>query len=137
MPTYRAPLGDIRFVLDEVLGVEQLSALPGYEEATPDVIHAVLEEGARLCEDVLFPINQSGDAEGCAFERGEVRTPKGFADAYRTFREGGWSGLDLDPEYGGQGLPRTVRFVMDELLSSANLSFAMYPGLTHGAFSGI
>ena len=137
MPTYRAPLADIRFLLDEVLGVEQLSALPGHEESTPDLIHAVIEEGARLCEEVLFPINQSGDAEGCTFEKGVVRTPKGFIEAYSAFRDGGWSALDHDPAYGGQGLPRTVRFVMDELLSASNLSFAMYPGLTHGAFSGI
>ena len=116
MPTYRAPLRDIRFVLHELVGSEKLNALPGYEDATPDVFDAVLEEAAKLCEEVLFPLNQSGDAEGCTFENGEVRTPIGFKDAWNTFVAGGWTGLASSPEWGGQGLPLTLRYVLDEMI---------------------
>jgi len=133
MPTYKAPLDDIRFVLDEVLDVGQLTALRGYEDAAPDVLLAVLEEGGKLCEEVLAPLNQQGDAEGCRLENGVVRTPTGFKEAYAAFREGGWPAMIADPEYGGQGLPRLTRFVFDEMLCSANLSFSMYPELAHGA----
>ncbi|NNG02496.1 MAG: acyl-CoA dehydrogenase [Inquilinus sp.] len=137
MPTYKAPLEDIRFVLHDVLQVEQLTALPGYEEATADLIDAVLEEGAKVAENELFPLNRSGDEEGCIYENGVVRTPSGFKQAYDTFIAGGWTGISCDPEYGGQGLPKVLNFVMEELLCSANLSFAMYPGLSHGAYNAI
>ncbi len=137
MPTYKAPLEEIRFLLHDVLDVGQLAALPGYEEATPDVVDAVLAEGAALCEQVLFPVNQSGDAEGCRWENGVVTTPSGFKEAYAQYAAGGWTGLAADPAYGGQGLPEAVRFVMEELLCSANLSFSMYPGLSHGAYSAL
>ncbi|MEQ8964323.1 MAG: acyl-CoA dehydrogenase C-terminal domain-containing protein [Azospirillaceae bacterium] len=137
MPTYHAPLDDIRFVLGELLGTEKLAELPGYEEATPDIVDAVLEEAAKLAENELFPLNQSGDEEGCVFENGVVRTPKGFKAAYDAFTAGGWAGLAADPEYGGQGLPKVVNFVMEEVLSSANLSFSMYPGLTQGAYNAL
>ena len=133
MPTYKAPLDDVRFVLDEVLDVSQLSSLPGYEEATPDVLLGVLEEGGRMCEELLAPLNQSGDAEGCHYENGAVRTPSGFKEAYRAYREGGWTAMSAVPEFGGQGLPHLTRFVFDEMLCSANLSFSMYPLLAHGA----
>ena len=133
MPTYTAPLDDIRFVLTEVLDVGQLAALPGYEEATPDVLMAVLEEAAKLCESVIAPLNQSGDAEGCHLENGAVRTPKGFKEAYDEFVKGGWPGMTAPVEWGGQGLPHLTRFVFDEMLCSANLSFSMYPELGHGA----
>jgi alkylation response protein AidB-like acyl-CoA dehydrogenase len=133
MPTYKAPLDDIRFILTEVLDVEQLSKLPGYEEATPDVLLAVLEEGGKLCEEVLAPLNQSGDAEGCHYENGAVRTPAGYKEAYAQFVAGGWPAMTAPPEYGGQGLPHLTRFVFDEMLCSANLSFSMYPELGHGA----
>ncbi len=137
MPTYRAPLDDIRFVLHDVHGVARLAELPGCEEATPDVVDAVLAEGAKVCEEVLFPINQSGDAEGCTYDQGTVRTPSGFIDAYKQYTAGGWTGLAADPAYGGQGLPEAVRFVFEEMLCSANLSFSMYPGLSHGAYSAL
>ncbi|AHG87636.1 Acetyl-CoA dehydrogenase-like C-terminal domain protein [Gemmatirosa kalamazoonensis] len=133
MPSYKAPLDDIRFILTEVLDVEQLSRLPGYEEATPDVLLAVLEEGGKLCEEVLAPLNQSGDAEGCHYENGVVRTPAGFKEAYAQFVSGGWPAMTAPAEWGGQGLPHLARFVFDELLCSANLSFSMYPELGHGA----
>lgn len=137
MPIYRAPLEDVRFVLDEIVGVGQLSRLPGCEDATPDVIAQVLEEGARLCEEVLFPLNQSGDAEGCHFENGVVRTPKGFKEAYDTYIAAGWQGLSCDPAYGGQGLPKLVNTMLEEFICSANLSFGMYPGLSLGAYNAL
>ncbi len=133
MPTYNAPLDDIRFVLDEVLDVGQIARLPGYEEATPDLLYSVLEEGGKLCEDVLAPLNQTGDAEGCHYERGAVTTPTGFREAYAAYCEGGWPAMTATPDFGGQGLPKLTRVVLDEMLCSANLSFSMYPELGHGA----
>ena len=135
MPQYRAPLDDMRFVLTEVIDVDQVSRLPGHEEATADVLLGVLEEGARLCEEVLAPINQSGDAEGTRYENGQVRTPAGFKEAYRRYVEGGWASMTALPEHGGQGLPHVARVVFEEMLCAANLSFAMYPGLAQGAYS--
>ncbi len=137
MPVYKAPLDDIRFLLNDVHDVAQLAALPGYEDATPDMIDAVLEGGARMCEDVLFPINQSGDLEGVTFANGVVTTPSGFKEAYARYIEDGWTAVGSDKAYGGQGLPEAVRFVMEEMLCSANLSFSMYPGLSHGACSAL
>ena len=137
MPIYKAPLEDARFVLDEIVGAGKLAELPGYEDATPDLIAQVLEEGAKLCEEVLFPLNQSGDAEGCTFENGVVRTPKGFKEAYGTYIEAGWQGLACDPAYGGQGLPKLVNTIMEEFICSANLSFGMYPGLSLGAYNAL
>jgi alkylation response protein AidB-like acyl-CoA dehydrogenase len=137
MPTYRAPLEDIRFVLDEVVGAARLADLPGHEDATPDLISAVLEEGARFAENELQPLNRSGDREGCTFENGVVRTPEGFREAYRGYAEGGWTGITADPDYGGQGLPHLVGFVMEEIVSSANMAFGMYPGLSHGAYNAL
>ena len=133
MPTYKAPLDDVRFLLTDVLAAEELSQLPGYEEATPDLLLSVLEEGGRLCEEVLQPLNQSGDVEGCRMEDGQVRTPEGFKAAYDEFVQGGWPAMTGAPEYGGQGLPHLTRFIFDEFLCSANLSFSMYPELGHGA----
>ena len=137
MPTYAAPLDDIRFLLHDVHDVGQLAALPGYAEATPAMIDEVLAGGATFCEEVLFPLNQSGDAEGVHLEHGEVRTPAGFRDAYGRYAADGWTAVAADPAYGGTGLPEMVRFVMEELLCSANLSFSMYPGLSHGAYSAL
>ncbi len=97
MAVYKAPLKDINFVLNEVLDVSSLSKLPGYQDATPDTIQAILEEAAKLCENVLFPLNRSGDEEGCTYENGVVRTPKGFKHAYDMFREGGWTAMTCDP----------------------------------------
>ncbi|QQG36486.1 MAG: acyl-CoA dehydrogenase C-terminal domain-containing protein [Micavibrio aeruginosavorus] len=137
MPSYKAPLENIHFVLHEVLDVAQVAALPGYEEATPDLIDQIIEEGAKVCEEVLFPLNQSGDAEGCLYENGVVRTPKGFKEAYRLFCEGGWPGLVADPQYGGMGMPHVVNCVLQELICSANMSFGMYPGLSEGAYRAL
>ncbi|GIK97460.1 MAG: acyl-CoA dehydrogenase [Alphaproteobacteria bacterium] len=137
MPTYKAPLRDMRFVLHELLGVEQLSRLPGYEEATADLVDSVLDEGARLAEEVLAPLNRGGDEEGCRFENGAVATPAGFRQAYDTFAAGGWTSLACDPDYGGQGLPQTVNLAFVEMICSANLSFGTYPGLSHGAYNAL
>lgn len=137
MPVYKAPLDDISFVLNDVLDAEQLSGLPGYEDATPDLTGQILEEGAKICEQVLFPINLSGDEEGCTFKDGEVTTPKGFKEAYQTFSEGGWCGLSADPDYGGMGMPVTINTVMQEMICAANFSFGMYPGLSQGAYDAL
>jgi alkylation response protein AidB-like acyl-CoA dehydrogenase len=137
MAVYKAPLKDIQFVLNEVLDVSSLARLPGYEDATPDTVQAVLEEAGKLCENVLFPLNRSGDEEGCHYENGVVRTPKGFKEAYDQFREGGWTAMTCDPEYGGQGLPATVGFAIQEMITAANQAFGMYPGLSHGAYEAL
>lgn len=137
MPSYKAPLEDIRFILNEVIDAGSLASLPGYAEATADANDAILEAAAQVCEEALFPLNQSGDMEGCDFNNGKVTTPSGFKDAYKTFRESGWTGLSCKTEYGGQGLPILLNFVVDELVCSANMSFGMYPGLSHGAYNAI
>jgi alkylation response protein AidB-like acyl-CoA dehydrogenase len=138
MVTYSAPLEDIRFLLNELLDYEgTVAGLPGYEEASADIVEAVLEEGAKFCENELLPLNRPGDEEGCIFENGVVRTPAGFKEAYKAFAEGGWTGLSCDPAYGGQGLPKTLQFIFEELICSTNLSFGMYPGLSHGAYNAL
>jgi alkylation response protein AidB-like acyl-CoA dehydrogenase len=137
MTVYRAPQRDMRFVLHELLEVEQLAALPGYEDASADLIDQVIAEGAKLAENVLLPVNRAGDEAGCVYENGVVRTPPGFKEAYDAFARGGWTGLAADPDYGGQGLPKTVKFVVDEMVCSANLAFSTYPGLSGGAYHAI
>jgi alkylation response protein AidB-like acyl-CoA dehydrogenase len=135
MPTYKAPLDDIHFILNEVLNAGQLTAyFPDFDLGT---MSAVLEEGAKLCEEVLQPINRSGDEEGCVWNNGAVTTPKGFKEAYKMFCEAGWPALGCDPAYGGQGLPHAVNTVFEELICSANLSFGMYPGLSRGAYDAL
>jgi len=138
MLTYRAPLEEYRFVLHELFDYDGVVAsLPGYEEGTSDLADAVIEECAKFCENELMPLYQSGDAEGCTFENGEVRTPKGFKQAYDAFVRAGWPGLAASTEYGGQGLPKTLQLMRDELVCSTNLSFGIYPGLSHGAYNAI
>ena len=137
MPSYKAPLRDTRFVLHDVLKVASHNNLEGFADATPDVIDAVLEAGAQIAEEVLAPLNQVGDREGCRIADGMVTTPTGFREAYRTWVEGGWTGLTCDPEYGGQGMPFVVGFAVNEMMSAANMAFAMYPGLSHGAYEAI
>ena len=138
MPVYKAPLDDMRFVLNDVLGYEAaVAGLEGYEEATPDLVDAILEEAAKLCENELLPLNLTGDAEGCRYENGVVRTPAGFREAYALYAESGWTGLTCDPAYGGQGLPKTIGFAVEEMICSANMAFGMYPGLSHGAYNAI
>jgi butyryl-CoA dehydrogenase len=134
MPAYKAPLRDMRYVLYELMDGDDLTSLPGFEDFGRDTIDAVLEEAAKICEEVLQPLNRSGDEEGCHFDNGVVRTPKGFIKAYKTFREGGWTAIGCDPAYGGQGAPAAVNVLFEEMMCSANLSFGMYPGLSHGAY---
>jgi len=134
MASYKAPLRDMRFVLFELMDGEDIVTLPGYEEATRDLIDSILEEAARFCEEVLLPLNRSGDEEGCVFENGVVRTPKGFPEAYKAFCEAGWPGITASPEFGGQGLPKVVNGLIEEMICSSNLSFGLYPGLSHGAY---
>jgi alkylation response protein AidB-like acyl-CoA dehydrogenase len=134
MPHYKAPLRDIHFALREMTDFQKIQSLTPFQDVTDDVVDAVLNEGAKFAETVLFPINRSGDEEGCHYENGTVRTPKGFKEAYNQFVEGGWSSLSSDPAYGGQGLPESLGIILEELICSANNSFGLYPGLTRGAY---
>lgn len=135
MATYKAPIRDMQFVLHELLDAERCFAeLEGFEEASADIIDSVLEEGAKLCESVVFPTNRTGDVEGCRLDNGDVRTPSGFKEAYDALASGGWLALASDPEHGGQGLPHTLSVFFEEMLQSCNMSLALYPGLTRGAY---
>ena len=136
MPTYTAPTKDMQFVLHDVLRASEQD-VPGYDELERDFTGAVLDEAGKLATDVLHPLNAWGDREGCRLENGVVRTPKGFPEAFAQVREGGWTALDCDPDYGGQGLPYLMQTAVGEILSSANMAFNMYQGLTHGAYSAI
>lgn len=137
MPAYTPPLRDMQFVLHEMLKVsDELKALPPYADVDADTINAVLEEGGRFAAEVVFPINISGDTEGCTLDKTthEVTTPKGFKEAYARYVEGGWAALSCDPAYGGQGLPFVVNQCFYEMMNSANQAWTMYPGLSHGAY---
>ncbi|MFA7277224.1 MAG: acyl-CoA dehydrogenase C-terminal domain-containing protein [Pseudobdellovibrionaceae bacterium] len=137
MPVYKAPLENMRFVLHDVLNAGQLSELSGYEQASPDMIDNILSEAAKICEEVLFPLNQSGDAEGCHFTEGAVTTPHGFKEAYETYTQGGWTALSAEPEFGGMGMPHLLNFAVMEMICAANMSFGMYPGLSEGAYRAL
>ncbi len=137
MSTYFAPVQDMQFVLQELAGLEKISRLPGYEEATPDLVNAVLEEAARLAGEVLSPINKTGDLEGTRIEGGRVVVADGFTEAYIQFREGGWPGLQFNPEYEGQGLPVVLQMAVSEMCQSANLAFSLIPLLTQGAIEAL
>jgi alkylation response protein AidB-like acyl-CoA dehydrogenase len=137
MPTYTPPLRDMRFVMEELLDVPGvLKSLPAHADNDMDTVMAILEEGGKFASEVIFPLNQSGDREGCTHDKTNftVKAPKGFKEAYAKYVQGGWAALSCDPEYGGQGLPLTVNQAFYEMLNSGNQAWTMYPGLTHGAY---
>ncbi|AIK95566.1 acyl-CoA dehydrogenase C-terminal domain-containing protein [Candidatus Odyssella acanthamoebae] len=133
MPTYKAPLRDMMFVLDEVIGTSRVQSIPQFSEVNRDLIEAVFNESARFTETVLHPLNQSGDKEGCHWHDHAVTTPKGFKEAYKAFVDGGWPTLTGNAEYGGQGLPNVISMMTEEMICSSNLAFSLYPGLTRGS----
>ncbi|MDD5325735.1 MAG: acyl-CoA dehydrogenase C-terminal domain-containing protein [Polaromonas sp.] len=140
MPQYTPPLRDMQFVMHEVLQVaEEYKAMPRHAEVDADTINAVIEEGGKFASEVTFPLNISGDEEGCTLDKAthEVTTPRGFKEAYARYVEGGWPALSADPEYGGQGLPIVLNQCVYEMLNSANQAWTMYPGLTHGAYEAL
>ncbi|MGH8432564.1 MAG: acyl-CoA dehydrogenase family protein, partial [Solimonas sp.] len=137
MATYKAPLREINFILNHVLKAERLSQLPGYEDASPDTLTGLIEEAAKLIEKELAPLNAKSDAQGCVYANHEVRVPDGFKDFWKSYAEAGWVGIMQSQAYGGQGLPYTLGKVIEELLCSANVAFALYPGLTQGCFEAI
>ena len=138
MPSYKAPVDDVMFLLSDVFHIDRYNNLPGFAEATPDLIEAVLGEAAKFCEDVLTPLNRVGDKEGCRRNAdGSVTTPTGFKAAHKQFTEGGWLGLAAPPEFGGQGLPTVIAQAVSEFVCSANMAFSMYSGLTQGAIAAL
>jgi alkylation response protein AidB-like acyl-CoA dehydrogenase len=138
MPSYTAPVRDMQFVLHELLKMDRYNdVLAGFADATPDTVAAILEGAAQLSQEVLQPLNQVGDHEGCRLENGKVTTPVGFKAAYDAVIDGGWTGLIGDPHHGGQGLPYVLGLAVSEMMASANMAFTMYPGLTSGAMEAI
>ena len=138
MPTYKAPVDDALFLLNDVFHLDRYGNLPGFSDASPDVVEAVLREAAKFSEEVLTPLNRIGDKEGCKrAPDGSVSTPAGFKNAYKQVIDGGWIGISVPGEFGGQGLPATLTEIVNEFFCSANMAFAMYPGLTQGAIAAL
>ncbi|RIJ17471.1 acyl-CoA dehydrogenase [Henriciella mobilis] len=138
MPRYDAPVRDMQFIFHDVLSLQNYSNLEGFSEATPDIIDQILEEGGKFAKEVLFPLNSVGDQQGCVRnDDASVKTPDGFPDAYKQFVENGWPLLSKSLEHGGQGLPRLLAIALSEMVSSANMAFGMYPGLTSGAYEAL
>ncbi len=138
MPVYKAPVEDVLFLLNDVFHIERFANLPGFADASPDAIAAILGESAKFCEEVLAPLNRIGDRQGCRrHDDGSVTTPDGFKDAYRRFVDGGWVGISVPQEFGGLGLPMALTQAVNEFLASANMAFAMYPGLAQGAIAAL
>src|SRR5450432_102920 len=138
MSTYHAPMQEIKFVMNELAGLEQVAKLPGYEDATTDTVAAILEEASKFASEVLDPLNAVGDREGATWqEGGKGKTATGFKGAYRQFSENGWNGLTKNPDHGGQGLPQLVATAVEEMWHGANMAFALCPLLTQGAIEAV
>jgi 3-(methylthio)propanoyl-CoA dehydrogenase len=137
MSEYIPPLKDMRFVLEELAPLSELAALPGCEDTNLELAAAILEEAGKLAAGVLSPLNVTGDREGARWSDGEVLTARGWREAYRQFVDGGWNGLSCAPEHGGQGLPRLVSALVEEMWNAANVSFALCPMLTWGAIEAL
>src|SRR5262245_38830043 len=138
MPIYKAPVDEMLFLLNDVFHIERYDNLPGFSDASPDIVAAVMGEAAKFAEEVLQPLNRVGDLEGCTrHDDGRITTPTGFKDAFRQLADGGWLGLVAPPEFGGQGLPATLGQVVGEFLISSNVAFSMYSGLTQGAMAAL
>jgi len=137
MSSYVAPLKDMRFVLNELAGLGEVAKLPGYEDSSPETVDAILEEASKFASEVLDPLNAVGDQEGSVWKDGKVATPKGFKEAYKQYAEGGWPALPFEAELGGQGLPKLVATAVEEILTSANMSFSLCPLLTQGAIHAL
>ena len=133
MPEYKAPQRDMMFVLNEVINVSELAQLSAFEDATPDIVQGVIDEAAKIIENTIAPLNETGDREGCQFDNGSVSAPVGFKEAYKLYAESGWTGLDKSTDFGGQGLPYTLATAVSDMLSAGNDAFSLYPGLTNGA----
>ena len=136
MPIYSAPVKDIKFILQNVLKIHD-SDIPGYDELDDEYLNAILEEASKISSEVLAPLNAIGDKHGCSFENGIVYTPPGFKEAFNQLKDGGWTGIDCDIKFGGQGLPYLISIAVGEMFASANMALGMYHGLTHGAYSAI
>ena len=136
MPSYSAPVKDIKFILQNVLKIHN-SDIPGYGDLDNDYLNAILEEASKISSEVLAPLNAIGDKHGCRFENGIVYTPPGFKEAFNQLKDGGWTGIDCDIKFGGQGLPYLISIAVGEMFASANMALGMYHGLTHGAYSAI
>ena len=135
MQIYKAPLNDIKFILNNFLDLSNNHSILSNSEFEISDLEMVIDQAAKICEETLLPINQSGDLEGCHFENGKVTTPKGFKEAYKNFGKNGWQGIKVSEKYGGQNLPYFMNMILDEFVSSSNMSFGLYPGLTSSANS--
>ena len=136
MQIYKTPLREFKFLIEDFLNLKESQTLKKLDLETTDLM-LIIEEAAKLCEETLLPLNQSGDSEGCSFNNGVVTAPKGFKEAYKTFSENGWQGLKVKEEFGGQNLPYIINMILDEMISSTNMSFGLYPGLTANAIDAI
>ena len=131
---YEAPIEDMMFLVDEMIGMDNITSLPGYEDLDSEALQFILEEAGKFCSNELLSINRQGDIFGATFKDGVVKAPPGFREAYKEYIENGWTSIDADPDHGGQGLPKLTQFLFDEMLSATNLAFKLYSELSHGAY---